>query len=156
MIRRENITRANRRKKISTDVRQGLATEEEKALQAPKKLNLETKTPRAFQMLVNPLEVRQTDVYKLEGFEKYKENYIKALDNLGIYGAAIKQAVSKIPAEKLFYFTKNDPTLQIDFVYSANEAEAIFERMVERFGGSGQEWAKHFDSETTLPEEFEE
>ncbi len=64
----------------------------------------------------------------------YMENYLKALDNvLGENNPVteyVKKNVSPAQLEEFYY---NEPLLQIDYIYSPDEAQEIIKTMLERF-----------------------
>jgi hypothetical protein len=161
LVQRENIKRAQRRKLISTDVKKGLAIEEEKALQKKKEFNINTKNTSQFNKFVETLEGRLSSKYQKEGYEKYKENYLKGLRQLGVFGDKLAEKIANINPKELYLFTKNDADTAIDFIYGHEAAQAKAERIAEKFYDAGRPWSDDFhpdiwnDSDDYEMEEFE-
>lgn len=132
-IRRLNLHIANERKKTSIDPLKGLADPEIMQKLKKKKLGMETKSPEEFKKFVAHAEKMLSSAYQNEGFEKYKENYIKALKSVGIENDELMGLINKMNAKELYRFTMESPDTKIDFVYDPQKLEDIEERILERF-----------------------
>lgn len=79
---------------------------------------------------VESVEKQSKDSYSDERIERYKENYLKGLENaFGENGNHIKQLASQLSGDVLMDMYYNDPVLQLDFIYDPLEMEVKIESM---------------------------
>lgn len=81
---------------------------------------------------VESVEKQSKDRYLDDRTVRYKENYLKGLENVfGEKGIHIKQLASQLSGDVLMDMYYNDPVLQLDFIYDPLEMEVIIEAMEE-------------------------
>lgn len=98
----------------------------------PKTYNFDKIQPREWDMYKLTVEKQTQANYYDDKMERYKKNYLKAVENIfGTGGQDILDILKEIPAERLMRMYYDDPVLQIDFVYDPLELEAIKENIIE-------------------------
>lgn len=102
----------------------------------PKTFNFNKIKPKEWEKYMQTVNNQIRSTYHNEKMEKYKSNYLKAIDNIfGSSAGEIIDIVSEIPAEKLMRMYYDDPVLQIDFVYDPLELQTIKENIIEHLRG---------------------
>lgn len=132
-VRRLNIHNAAERKKTDTDYLKGLSDPDVKMKLRKRELKLEAKTPTEFKKFVASAEKMLSSKYQNEGFDTYKDNYLKALKSVGIDNPELVALIERIPAKELYRFTMDSPDTKIDFIYDIAKVDDIEERILERF-----------------------
>lgn len=81
---------------------------------------------------VESVEKQSKDSYSDDRIVRYKENYLKGLENaFGESGNHIKQLASQLSGDVLMDMYYNDPVLQLDFIYDPLEMAVKIEAMEE-------------------------
>jgi hypothetical protein len=85
----------------------------------PKKFNFETQHGgMSWEKYVEVVEKQVKDSYSDELVDRYKENYLKGIENgLGEYGKELYKIVEQIPAQKVLETFYNEQEAYIDFHY---------------------------------------
>lgn len=100
----------------------------------PKKFNFETQSTRSWEKFVESVEKQSLPGYWDERLNKYKENFLKGLENeLGsspLY-ESIKEKIEHISAEELDRVYYQEPNLQIDYVYDEADMDIRATLMLE-------------------------
>lgn len=92
----------------------------------PRKNNIENIKQENLRDYLRTLERQLMSSYYTDKDERYVENYKQALrDQLGIYAEQIISILDYISPERIVEEYYNNPFLQIDFVYSPEEIEAV-------------------------------
>jgi hypothetical protein len=168
LVQRRNLQKKARAKRVQIDVKKGTATEEEKAAQRPieitepgkksrkkpdaKQVEVGRMTTKEFRKFSEAMEAQVKQSYALEGYEQYKRNYIKSLeDNFGTSTAKpLVDKLKEMNAQAVFEQSSKNPDLSISFHYtSAMAPEEIIEHMFEAWGfeRDGDLWDETDDGE---------
>ena len=117
-----NLRNLWRKKKLKISVEQGnLSSADELHLQPYDIKALEQKSQEEFKKFQEGIEKKLQDAYMKEGFETYKDNYLKGiLNQLGGNKDLIK-LVKGIDAEELFHMTAGNPDARINFMYEPQD-----------------------------------
>lgn len=151
--KRVNLRAAANRRKYDTDYKKGLDDPEIQALGRKKEVVWELQKPSEFRRQMEKMEKKLSLAYEMEGYEQYKKNYIKSLnDNLGEFAETLINAVNKIPAQALFDFTNKNAETKIEFIYGGIQAQSKFNRIAEHFIDAGWPVA---DYDETLDDDLE-
>jgi hypothetical protein len=116
-----NIKKAIERKNLNIDVTQGNMGQIENQNLRPKIYN-ENKTAKEWEKMVESLENQVKATFKDELLDRYKENYLKAVDeHLGSQGEEIRKLIENIDPKEFYEYSVNNPLLSIDFIYEPQE-----------------------------------
>lgn len=131
-VRAINQRRAYERKKANVSTEKGtMGTIRANNLQ-PKKVNLDKIRKEDWQKFIESVEKQSMDSYSQEKYDRYKENFLKGLDNaFGAKGKKLKELAEQIDPETLTQMYYDDPILQIDFIYDPLEMDVKIEAMEE-------------------------
>jgi len=131
-VRAINIKKANERKKADVSTEKGTMGTIRATNLLPKKYDIDKIKKSDWLKYKMGVEKQVKDTYSDERYERYKENYLKGLDNaFGDKAYRIKEMVEKIAPETLVQMYYDEPILQIDFIYDPIEMEAKLEAMEE-------------------------
>lgn len=85
----------------------------------PKKYNFDSiPSGKAWEKFVESVDKQVIDSYTEERLQRYKDNYLKAIDNhLGEYGAELKAIVERIPAKEVVKTYYQEEQADIQFIY---------------------------------------
>lgn len=123
-----NIKRALERKKLDVSERTGTMGQVSSQNLRPKAFNL-NKSQKEWEKFVKSLERETSSRFKIEQLEKYKENYLDAIDKfLGEAGEELRQLVETIDIETLFKNSIETPTLSIGFTSDPLDVDTIATR----------------------------
>lgn len=97
----------------------------------PRKNRVNTIQPKDYNRYVSNLfkQVMQNDV---ERNERYKENFLKAVENIMGENSKLYQVVKNMDSDLLTKYYYTEPLLQLTFVYDPKDAEEIENLMLER------------------------
>ena len=97
----------------------------------PRKNRVNTIQPKDYNRYVSNLfkQVMQNDV---ERNERYKENFLKAVENIMGENSKLYQVVKNMDSALLTKYYYTEPLLQLTFVYDPKDAEEIENLMLER------------------------
>lgn len=127
-----NRARTNERKKADVSTYKGTMGTIENNNLLPKTFNFNKMKPKEWEKYIQTVNNQIQSTYYDEKMEKYKLNYLKAIENIfGDAGGEIIDIVTGIPAEKLMRMYYDDPVLQIDFVYDPLELQTIKENIID-------------------------
>lgn len=131
-VRAINLRRAAERKKANVSTEKGtMGTIRANNLQ-PKKVNLDKIRKEDWQKFIESVEKQSMDSYSQDKYDRYKENFIKGLENaFGQKGERLKKLAEQIEPETLTQMYYDDPILQIDFIYDPLEMDVKIEAMEE-------------------------
>lgn len=135
-IRAINARRAAERKRANVSTEKGtMGTIRANNLQ-PKQVNIDKIKKSDWNKFVESVEKQARDSYSQEKYERYKENFIKGLENaFGESGAELVALAEQIDPETLTQMYFDDPILQIDFIYDPLEMQVKIESMTEHLQG---------------------
>lgn len=98
----------------------------------PKKYDIDKIKKSDWEKFKESVEKQARDSYFQNKYERYKENFMKALENVfGEKGKKLQEIVKQIPAEQLTQMYYDNPILQIDFIYDPLEMQVKIDAMVE-------------------------
>lgn len=131
-VRAINLRRAAERKKANVSTEKGtMGTIRANNLQ-PKKVNFDKIRKEDWQKFIESVEKQSMDSYSQDKYDRYKENFIKGLENaFGQKGERLKKLAEQIEPETLTQMYYDDPILQIDFIYDPLEMDVKIEAMEE-------------------------
>lgn len=135
-IRAINARRAAERKRANVSTEKGtMGTIRANNLQ-PKQVNIDKIKKSDWNKFVESVKKQARDSYSQEKYERYKENFIKGLENaFGESGAELITLAEKIDPETLSQMYFDDPILQIDFIYDPLEMQVKIDAMTEHLQG---------------------
>lgn len=135
-IRAINARRAAERKRANVSTEKGtMGTIRANNLQ-PKQVNIDKIKKSDWNKFVESVEKQARDNYSQEKYERYKENFIKGLENaFGESGAELVALAEQIDPETLSQMYFDDPILQIDFIYDPLEMQVKIDAMTEHLQG---------------------
>lgn len=135
-IRAINARRAAERKRANVSTEKGtMGTIRANNLQ-PKQVNIDKIKKSDWNKFVESVEKQARDSYSQEKYERYKENFIKGLENaFGESGAELVSLAKQIDPETLAQMYFDDPILQIDFIYDPLEMQVKIDAMTEHLQG---------------------
>ena len=135
-IRAINARRAAERKRANVSTEKGtMGTIRANNLQ-PKQVNIDKIKKSDWNKFVESVEKQARDSYSQEKYERYKENFIKGLENaFGESGAELVALAEQIDPETLSQMYFDDPILQIDFIYDPLEMQMKIDAMTEHLQG---------------------
>lgn len=131
-VRAINQRRAAELKKAAPSTEKGtMGTIRENNLK-PKQVNIDKIKKSDWEKFKESVEKQSRDSYFQDKYERYKENFMKGLENtFGEKGKELQKIAEKIPAEQLTQMYYDDPILQIDFIYDPLEMDVKIEAMTE-------------------------
>lgn len=98
----------------------------------PKKYDIDKIKKSDWKKFVESVEKQSKDSYNADKYERYKNNFIKGLENaFGEKGRELIDIVEQMNAETLVQMYYDDPILQIDFIYDPLEMEVKIDAMLE-------------------------
>ena len=135
-LRAINARRAAERKRANVSTEKGtMGTIRANNLQ-PKQVNIDKIKKSDWNKFVESVEKQARDSYSQEKYERYKENFIKGLENaFGESGAELIALAEQIDPETLSQMYFDDPILQIDFIYDPLEMQVKIDAMTEHLQG---------------------
>ena len=135
-IRTINARRAAERKRANVSTEKGtMGTIRANNLQ-PKQVNLDKIKKSDWSKFVESVEKQARDSYTQQKYDRYKENFIKGLENaFGESGAELISLAEQIDPETLSQMYFDDPILQIDFIYDPLEMQTKIDAMTEHLQG---------------------
>lgn len=135
-IRAINNRRAAERKKANVSTEKGtMGTIRANNLQ-PKQVNIDKVKKSDWNKFVESVEKQARDSYASDKYERYKENFLKGLENaFGESGNDLIELAKQIDPETLSQMYFDDPILQIDFIYDPLEMQTKIDAMTEHLQG---------------------
>lgn len=135
-IRAINNRRAAERKKANVSTEKGtMGTIRANNLQ-PKQVNIDKVKKSDWNKFVESVEKQARDSYASDKYERYKENFLKGLENaFGESGNYLIELAKQIDPETLSQMYFDDPILQIDFIYDPLEMQTKIDAMTEHLQG---------------------
>lgn len=135
-IRAINNRRAAERKKANVSTEKGtMGTIRANNLQ-PKQVNIDKVKKSDWNKFVESVEKQARDSYASDKYERYKENFLKGLENaFGESGKDLIEIAKQIDPETLSQMYYDDPILQIDFIYDPLEMQTKIDAMTEHLQG---------------------
>lgn len=131
-VRAINVRKAHERKKADVSTEKGTMGTIRANNLLPKKYDIDKIKKSDWKKFKESVEKQNKDSYTDERYDRYKENYLKGLDNaFGARATRLKQMIEKIPPDVLVQMYYDEPILQIDFIYDPIEMEAKIEAMEE-------------------------
>ena len=102
----------------------------------PKQVDINKVKKSDWEKFKESVEKQARDSYFQDKYERYKENFMKGLENaFGEKGKELQEIAEQIPAEQLTQMYYDDPILQIDFIYDPLEMDVKIEAMTEHLTG---------------------
>jgi hypothetical protein len=102
----------------------------------PKKYDIDKIKKSDWNKFVESVEKQSKDSYNADKYERYKENFIKGLENaFGEKGSELIEIAKQMNAELLTQMYYDDPILQIDFIYDPLEMQVKIDAMTEHLTG---------------------
>lgn len=131
-VRSINQRRAAELKKAAPSTEKGtMGTIRENNLK-PKKYDIDKIKKSDWKNFVESVEKQARDSYFQGKYERYKENFMKGLENaFGEKGRELQEIATQISAERLTQMYYDDPILQIDFIYDPLEMQVKIDAMKE-------------------------
>lgn len=135
-IRAINNRRMAERKKANVSTEKGtMGTIRANNLQ-PKQVNIDKVKKSDWNKFVESVEKQARDSYASDKYERYKENFLKGLENaFGESGNDLIELAKQIDPETLSQMYFDDPILQIDFIYDPLEMQTKIDAMTEHLQG---------------------
>lgn len=125
LVRRENIKKGLKRSKSDERIRKGFG-DPDKAFETRKRnLMFEAKTQKEFDVFVAALEKRMSSSYTQKSLELFKQNYLKGVRNIGLYGVELLQLLKEADPLTIFNAVQANPDLAIKEYYSPEERVII-------------------------------
>jgi len=135
-IRTINQRRAAERKRANVSTEKGTMGTIQANNLNPKKVDINKVKKSDWKKFVESVEKQSKDIYQKEKYDRYKENFIKGLQNA--FGEKADQLVSmveQIDPATLTQMYYDDPIIQIDFIYDPIEMQAKIDAMTEHLQG---------------------
>lgn len=135
-VRAINQRRAAELKKAAPSTEKGtMGTVRENNLK-PKQYDIDKIKKSDWKKFVESVEKQSKDSYASDRYERYKDNFLKGLENaFGEKGSKLIEIAKKIYPETLTQMYYDDPILQIDFIYDPLEMQVKIEAMEEHLTG---------------------
>ena len=135
-VRAINQRRAAELKKAAPSTEKGtMGTIRENNLK-PKQYDIDKIKKSDWKKFVESVEKQSKDSYASDRYDRYKENFIKGLENaFGEKGSELIEIAKQIDAETLTQMYYDDPILQIDFIYDPLEMQVKIDAMKEHLTG---------------------
>lgn len=135
-VRAINQRRATELKKAAPSTEKGtMGTVRENNLK-PKQYDIDKIKKSDWKKFVESVEKQSKDSYASDRYDRYKENFIKGLENaFGEKGSELIEIAKQIDAETLTQMYYDDPILQIDFIYDPLEMQVKIDAMEEHLTG---------------------
>lgn len=135
-VRAINQRRAAELKKAAPSTEKGtMGTIRENNLK-PKKYDIDKIKKSDWKKFVESVEKQSKDSYASDRYDRYKENFLKGLENaFGEKGSELIEIAKQIDAETLTQMYYDDPILQIDFIYDPLEMQVKIDAMEEHLTG---------------------
>lgn len=131
-VRALNARRTAERKKADVSTEKGTMGTIRANNLLPKKYDIDKIKKSDWGKFKESVEKQIKDSYTTDRYERYKENYLKGLENaFGSKAENLKRLVENINADVLVQMFYDNPILQIDFIYDPIEMEAKIEAMEE-------------------------
>jgi hypothetical protein len=127
-----NIKKAYQRKALDVSPYKGnMGTIENNNLNY-KAFNFNNKSQKEWDKFIEALDNQVKSNYFTEKLDQYKQNYIKAIENVyGYSGQELIDIIQSIDSYDVFMDGINDPTLFIDFIYDKIEADIKLEYIID-------------------------
>lgn len=135
-IRTINQRRAAERKRANVSTEKGTMGTIQANNLNPKKVDINKVKKSDWKKFVESVEKQSKDIYQKEKYDRYKENFIKGLQNA--FGEKADQLISmveQIDPATLTQMYYDDPIIQIDFIYDPIEMQAKIDAMTEHLQG---------------------
>lgn len=131
-VRAINQRRAADLKKAAPSTEKGtMGTIRENNLK-PKQYDIDKIKKSDWKKFVESVEKQSKDSYASDRYDRYKENFIKGLENaFGEKGSELIEIAKQIDGETLTQMYYDDPILQIDFIYDPLEMQVKIDAMEE-------------------------
>jgi hypothetical protein len=135
-VRASNQRRAAELKKAAPSTEKGtMGTIRENNLK-PKQYDIDKIKKSDWKKFVESVEKQSKDSYASDRYGRYKENFIKGLENaFGEKGSELIEITKQIDGETLTQMYYDDPILQIDFIYDPLEMQVKIDAMEEHLTG---------------------
>lgn len=131
-VRAINLRRKAELKKAAPSTEKGTMGTARNNNLLPKTYDINKVRKSDWNKFIESVEKQSRDSYSQDKYERYKENFIKGLENaFGEKGAKLIEMARNISAEKLVDIYYNDPILQIDFIYDPLEMQVKIDAMEE-------------------------
>lgn len=135
-IRTINQRRAAERKRANVSTEKGTMGTIQANNLNPKKVDINKVKKSDWKKFVESVEKQSKDIYQKEKYDRYKENFIKGLQNaFGEKADRLVSMVEQIDPATLTQMYYDDPIIQIDFIYDPIEMQAKIEAMEEHLQG---------------------
>lgn len=131
-VRAINARRTAERKRANVSTEKGtMGTIRENNLR-PKQVDINKIKKSDWEKFKESVEKQARDSYFQGKYERYKENFMKGLENaFGEKGRELQEIAAQISAERLTQMYYDDPILQIDFIYDPLEMQVKIDAMKE-------------------------
>lgn len=131
-VRAINTRRTAERKRANVSTEKGtMGTIRENNLR-PKQVDINKIKKSDWEKFKESVEKQARDSYFQGKYERYKENFMKGLENaFGEKGRELQEIAAQISAERLTQMYYDDPILQIDFIYDPLEMQVKIDAMKE-------------------------
>lgn len=131
-VRSINARRTAERKRANVSTEKGtMGTIRENNLR-PKQVDINKIKKSDWEKFKESVEKQARDSYFQGKYERYKENFMKGLENaFGEKGRELQEIAAQISAERLTQMYYDDPILQIDFIYDPLEMQVKIDAMKE-------------------------
>lgn len=131
-VRAINARRAAERKKANVSTEKGTMGTIRANNLLPKQVDLDKVKKSDWRKFVESVEKQARDSYAAVKYKRYKENFLKGLENaFGEKGRHLQELAQQINPETLTQMYYDDPILQIDFIYDPIEMQTKIDAMKE-------------------------
>lgn len=125
--------------KLDISPQKGNVSATEKANLKPSKADVKNKGFEDFNKFMQYANKRMMENYTSEGYQTYKDNYLKSISSLKGLNAKdseLYKLVTKLNPETIFRNSINDPRLAIDMKYDDNQSKSdIYDTVLELWQG---------------------
>lgn len=140
-VNRINQMRRAERKRANVSTEKGtMGTILENNLQ-DKNYNFNTIQPQNWNKIMNQINKMITENYMSDMYERYQKNYIKAMFRVmpPEMATELQEMVNKFSPEQFTQLYYSNPLLGIDYFYSPEDIQTVYETISEELWSSGKE-----------------
>lgn len=106
-----------------------------------KNYNFNTIHPQNWNKIMNQIDKMVSENYMTDMYERYQQNYIKAMYRVmpPDMAATLQEMVNKFTPEQFTQIYYSNPLLGIDYFYSPEDIQSIYDTILEELWNTGKE-----------------
>lgn len=106
-----------------------------------KNYNFNTIHPQNWNKIMNQIDKMISENYMTDMYERYQQNYIKAMYRVmpPDMAATLQEMVNKFTPEQFTQIYYSNPLLGIDYFYSPEDIQSIYDTILEELWNTGKE-----------------